>query len=708
MYIRNKIRKPFIDKDIILEQIKQGVPFYEIAAQYGISISELSDLAEAKTENEKLKNTIQVKNAIIALYKKGKNHVEIASLTKLDLSLINKTLSDYFQRKANPVPVPVAKNNFYKKDPADLEERKKRNRDAIAAFRSGMPPKEIAKKYKIKQHWLNKILRTHGLSSRKRNSKKNPEDFIPRIIDDFQNKLTVKQIAEKYKIQIIIIYNILKANGACFTKRGSKKTNPHLIPDMIADFKSGLPVKSVAEKYGLSKCHFYTILKSNGVSCRKWSIKEIQLLTPVIIADFQNELPVKKIAEKHEISFGTIYKILKANGISFSATHPKRKSVETMENAIADFKAGLTVKQAAEKNNISKALVYKLLKLNKIAFRKEDRSLPRKRGYKKNNKKGALNFLKIKELFESRISIEEIATVINRNPATIRQILRSNGIIESISVRCNKTADEMETLFKQGLTRKQIAEMYNKSTGYVSKTLRKRGFSFSNGWSEKIINAFQSGKTIDQAASSLKLTRSHIKNTLRKAGIPYLTRANETNQNIARLYKENIKIPEIARLLNMSPVSVIANLNKQKLLPAKGTHPLKRRLLLEEYQNGNTDIQKLSASYGIRLTEAQHVCTRGNEIKERTRLILQLHHEGKTVTEIKQITGFPKRKIWRAFSKNGIHSNDHEIRFNQDFKKILPLLKEGKTGTEIISLLHVGQRTVWRARKIYFDKEKEQ
>jgi DNA-binding CsgD family transcriptional regulator len=200
---------------------------------------------------------------------------------------------------------------------------------------------------------------------------------------------------------------------------------------------------------------------------------------------------------------------------------------------------------------------------------------------------------------------------------------------------------------------------------------------------------------------------------LRKAGIPYLTRFNENKQEIARLYKENIKIYEIARILNMNPGSVINNLINQKLLPVIGSHILKRKLLLEEYQNGNTDFQKLSASYNIRIAEVQRICTGNtkpsrNEIKERTALILQLHHQGKTVTGIKQITGLPKSKIWRTLCKNGIHSNDFETLFKENCKKIFPLLQQQKSIAEISSLLHVGQRTVKKARKIYFDKETDQ
>jgi len=339
--IRKKNRSIIERNQRILSKIEQGIAFYEIAEEFGMTFNELSDFAEASAENEKFKLNLEIKNLIIQLHKQGKNHDEIAAAKKIDISLVNKTLSDYFQNKANPKPVslPAEKDKLAETKAIrflelSIQERIKRNKDVISAYQEG---------------------------------------------------LSCKEVAEKYGIAYFRVCNILKSNQIPLRKR---KRNP----------------------------------------------KELQNRNNEIITAYQNGLTVSEIAGQYKIVPCTVYQILKSNKIQL------RKIME-----------------------------------NGRASRQDENSFQR--------------FLKIKKLHEQGMSFREIGTLMSMNYRSIWNLLRQKGVIGLKRDRLKKIADQVEILFKEGVSRKQICERLNTTITFVNLALNRRGYDVKNYKRNKIVQA---------------------------------------------------------------------------------------------------------------------------------------------------------------------------------------------------------------------------
>jgi Mor family transcriptional regulator len=47
---------------------------------------------------------------------------------------------------------------------------------------------------------------------------------------------------------------------------------------LIADYKNGMPIKDIGEKYEITKANIYIILKGNDVELRKGKVKKCDTL----------------------------------------------------------------------------------------------------------------------------------------------------------------------------------------------------------------------------------------------------------------------------------------------------------------------------------------------------------------------------------------------------------------------------------------------
>ena len=83
------------------------------------------------------------------------------------------------------------------------------------------------------------------------------------MIADYKAGMTLREIANKYYVSHTYIYHYLPKN----VRRKEHMTDYH--KDVIVDYKQGMPLKDISFKYSITKDNVYHILKRNNIQLRK-------------------------------------------------------------------------------------------------------------------------------------------------------------------------------------------------------------------------------------------------------------------------------------------------------------------------------------------------------------------------------------------------------------------------------------------------------
>ncbi|AIJ06136.1 hypothetical protein JH146_1294 [Methanocaldococcus bathoardescens] len=153
---------------------------------------------------------------------------------------------------------------------------------------------------------------------------------------------------------------------------------------------------------------------------------------------------------------------------------------------------------------------------------------------------------KIVELYNKGWSIYKIANYFNIDRKTVRRYLKKHGI-EIKNKQCRKVTNEMIIkwikLYKDGLTVRQIATMYNIGYETVRKWLIKSGINMRKGkvtdeTAEKWVKLYKNGWSIVRIAKEYNVNDETVRYWLKKKDVKLLNSGYRSKQRALERFKK--------------------------------------------------------------------------------------------------------------------------------------------------------------------------
>lgn len=170
------------------------------------------------------------------------------------------------------------------------------------------------------------------------------------------------KIASLYNVDKATILKIL--HSMKIKLRSNKlNINRQEFKELVADYKSGYSLKSLAKRYDCAGQSLGEYLKRKGVDLRdKYNILEDEEAQQELINEYLDEaFTLKDIMRKHHCSYATFCKVLSTHGISKGKKHFKMTNDECL-NAIKMFNDGMKISEIARHYKVDKGTIYSMFK----------------------------------------------------------------------------------------------------------------------------------------------------------------------------------------------------------------------------------------------------------------------------------------------------------------------------------------------------------
>lgn len=167
-----------------------------------------------------------------------------------------------------------------------------------------------------------------------RNKNIKDKDFQEKIIEEYQNGITVSELAEKYKLGKTSIYRILKNNNIARTNihakgyTSCKKISPDDYQEIIKMYQEGMYATDIAQKYDVHKTTIRRLLRNHGIEIHRFirksqfSDEEVQDMYKL----YEEGWTQKKISQKYNVDETEIAFLFKKKGYEMrDQSHAKRK-----------------------------------------------------------------------------------------------------------------------------------------------------------------------------------------------------------------------------------------------------------------------------------------------------------------------------------------------------------------------------------------------
>ena len=201
----------------------------------------------------------------------------VASITKEYLQqIINESSSS----REVYTKLGISKPTFYNlvtKHKVDVPWIKKQNRlkpvsknDLLKAINENLTIDEICKKFNISQHMYYKLIREYSISLRNPTlSEKFKNIATDTVISEINDKDTHKEVYESLGLTRYQYSRILRKNGIITEHQKTIKRLQELTPrDLLNDILDGLTIKEIADKYKVSKETINFLLKQHSIDHR--------------------------------------------------------------------------------------------------------------------------------------------------------------------------------------------------------------------------------------------------------------------------------------------------------------------------------------------------------------------------------------------------------------------------------------------------------
>lgn len=209
--------------------------------------------------------------------------------------------------------------------------------EVIDLYDNGCGLKKIAKIYNSSDSTIKKILIKNGIKIKEPPNHKNIKQQTELIIDLYNDKISISEIARKIGCSDTIVSKILKNNN--IQKKDGK--HDHLVPKIIELYNTGLSCQKISEKINVCGATIRFLLKKNGIKTRrgKWIEEKDKIKTL-----YKNKVHMLDIGKQIGCSDVTVARILKQNNVDIKSY--------TGENNKA-WKGGITPLHNLIRNSIS-------------------------------------------------------------------------------------------------------------------------------------------------------------------------------------------------------------------------------------------------------------------------------------------------------------------------------------------------------------------
>ena len=280
------------------------------------------------------------------------------------------------------------------------------------------------------------------------------------VINEYKNGITVLELSNKYDITQMTIYRWLRNNN---TKISCTRSNKYKILslDMINKIKDlyinqKLSVYNIGKKLNMQVCSITNVLTKQGIYNPKKVIRYSQEFKQQIINEYINtDISVTKLVKKYNIGYTTLHYWL-ANDeqakIKFNELiNLKQQIVNEYNNT--DY----TVSELAKKYNLNVVTVRKwILKANNIPTLGIINRYPKE-------------FIQqiINEYINNDISINQLAKQHNIGYTTVFSWLKKHNIQIKQSHKKNINDEDIIQAYENGLSISQINRKFHVSNRYI-------------------------------------------------------------------------------------------------------------------------------------------------------------------------------------------------------------------------------------------------
>ncbi len=257
-----------------------------------------------------------------------------------------------------------------------------------------------------------------------------PEDFI--VYDGFRNMSSREGFIRQWEIPVCSMrykrYSREWMECVCVRAVGGDAA----AAELVRLYKQGVPIPQLMIRYGLkTPTCIITILQMYGVEINANAITNqyfkdycLSKNVPIdkVVSDYKSGVAIHEIAEKYNIHPRCIYYFLEHYGEK--SNRPKRGSVDQCLDIVEKlYKEGVPVKEIARQCG-SMSTVYRALDRLEAMGR-----IRKRRGhYTKHRRLSKEELEQIKKLYEQGASIYEIARRLNRQVSTIAYALKKLGL----------------------------------------------------------------------------------------------------------------------------------------------------------------------------------------------------------------------------------------------------------------------------------------
>jgi len=186
--------------------------------------------------------------------------------------------------------------------------------EIVDLYKGGYGLKKIAKIYNSSDSTIKKILIENNIKIKSSPEHKNIKQQTKLIIDLYNNKVNVAEIARKLDCSWTIISQILKNNNV--EKNGGKYD--YLVPKIIELYNMGLSCKKISEEINIHEATIRFLLQKNKIKIRGINRKFINKRQE-IISLYNSGLHILDTAKKIGCSDVTVARILRQNNVNIKS-----------------------------------------------------------------------------------------------------------------------------------------------------------------------------------------------------------------------------------------------------------------------------------------------------------------------------------------------------------------------------------------------------
>ncbi|MGG1630322.1 HNH endonuclease [Rossellomorea sp. NRS-1567] len=322
----------------------------------------------------------------------------------------------------------------------------------ISSYHEGESVKKIAAKVNSSARRITSILRDNGIQIK---NKLLRDELSPtEILDMFEEGKRISEIAKYFSASHQTITKILKKHGINDVSINHRRNDIMLEEVTHMYCELGMSIKSIAKHFNSSSRKISIKLKEAGFSVVNSSTLRT-INSHIVLSLFKQGVPFDEIAK-----LNTERLRLEELGIDFPTQYNRFGELDN-DILLELYNFGASVLDISSMFNCSDSTIRKRLTLKGISFEKK------------------IDTKLLTKLYKEGLSLKEISNITGNSEITIRKYLVENDVeVKNKNFRedlnSHEIIKEMERLYLEGKTLKEIAVLYNCSDALVGQKIKIR------------------------------------------------------------------------------------------------------------------------------------------------------------------------------------------------------------------------------------------